>query len=179
MRDKLWMLMLDTRFKSEYAKHYDIKTEHTNRFLTLTLIALSTLTIGLTLFTEGWLGILSAFVALASQVAQAFIPTLPFSKRSTALEYYRSEVADLVLEIEREWDNSQLKHYDDTQLLESFTKFRQRCNNLDKTFLKQLKLPECKKCKAKAEIDNDSYFKQYHGAKEGSYKDEQDHKTQQ
>lgn len=163
MRDKFWSLFIELKFKSYYLDRYKAHAHRTDNVLS-----------GVSLFTSAasisawqiwqiapWLW---SAILVISQLLQVFKPKFPYAKRLGGLRYACPELRDLLIDLDKDWNHSEIHDASDDDYLNLIEKYERSSSQIVKKYLGSDELPRVRYANNAAETDCKSYFERRHNA---------------
>lgn len=155
MITQYWNVLTEFKHYEQYYIRYQIKSQRGDAIISAACIAFSVLT------AAGWLSsllspLLSAVIISLLQVISAIKPLFPFSKQSTALQYLIPEISNLLLEVERTWND--IYSLSDEKISSFIHTYQSRYNEMDSRITSGIYLPVSKRCEIYAENECKKYF---------------------
>lgn len=157
MRERYFHMYESIKFKECFYAAHEVRANRLYRLFTSITLAISIISV-LVWSVSKTVPALWAIIIAVAQFAQAYSVNLPYSGQLAALKYLMPELNQLLLCIDKSWQEIDVKGYDEEKILGLVSEYEGEFTDLQNRFTRGIQFPEISAVLKKAAEDQASYF---------------------
>ena len=154
MRSQFWELLNLYTFRNIYFRKYEDRVCRINNAIVALCILATTSSVA-SWWVWGQFPLMWSLIIIASQIAQTLSPFFPYTKQKISLRFIIQEMGPLLNDMEHEWNNIDIRGYDDDKIEKLLKTFRNRYSSLETKYTGNVRFPASDAIRIRAEEERD------------------------